>query len=140
VLAADTERLAITPDQVVRQRVRVKQTRWPAAEEHVARLDSWRSTKSTYWNSGGDPVNTELQNRYQVKTRFHSSGKALRTCKALHSSCRLRCSRPIFFESWCAQMPSAHLLRSLISRPGFRDLFEALTIAIMSPTLDQEIL
>lgn len=64
--AADTERFKITPQEIVCQRVQVTKTRALAFREETARLESWKSTRSTYWQSGGDPVNLELLNRYKV--------------------------------------------------------------------------
>ena len=56
--AADRQRLTITPQQVVRQQVRVKKTTRLGSGERTAQLESWKSTRSTYWKSGGDSVDT----------------------------------------------------------------------------------
>jgi hypothetical protein len=64
--AADGARLAITQRQVVRQRVRVKETSRLSSDEHTAQLEAWKSTKSTYWDSDADPLNAELLNRYKA--------------------------------------------------------------------------
>lgn len=62
---ADSARLAITSQQVVRQRVRVTGKARLASSARSARLESWKSTKSAYWQTGGDPLNDDLRNRYQ---------------------------------------------------------------------------
>ena len=62
---ADAVRFSITGEHVIRQRVRVKRTGTPAIPVQTAQLESWKSTKSTYWNSASDPVNTDLLARYQ---------------------------------------------------------------------------
>jgi hypothetical protein len=64
--AADAGRLAITDQQVVRQRVRVKRTRRLALSEPATLLESWKSVKSTHWGSAGDPVSAELLERYRA--------------------------------------------------------------------------
>lgn len=66
VKAADAGRFAITENQVVRQRVRIKKTARAAPSTQTARLESWKSPKSTYWNSAGDAVNSDLLRRYQA--------------------------------------------------------------------------
>lgn len=63
VAAADGGRLAITERRVARQRVRVAKTSG-ASPAKLARLDAWRSPKSTYWDAG-DPIGAELQARYR---------------------------------------------------------------------------
>lgn len=63
---ADAKRLAITPQQVIHQRVRVKQTRRQTAAVRTSALESWKSSKSTYWNSRGDIVDSELQELYKA--------------------------------------------------------------------------
>ena len=65
-IAADEGRLAITEQQMVRQRVRVKKTKHLAPYEHATRLESWKSNESTYWKSGDDPVNAELLELYKA--------------------------------------------------------------------------
>ena len=64
VAAADGGRLAITERKVARQRVRVAKTSG-ASPAKLARLDAWRSPKSTYWDNAGDPIGAELQARYR---------------------------------------------------------------------------
>ena len=68
--AADTERLKITSNEVVRQRVRVKKTGRLASidpnADQSASLESWQSAQATYWKSGDNPVNAELQNHYEA--------------------------------------------------------------------------
>lgn len=66
VAAADGERLAITPQEVVRQQVRVTKTKDLASGKHTARLESWKSTRSTYWKYSNDPVSAELFDRYKA--------------------------------------------------------------------------
>ena len=65
-MAADASRLAITEQQVARQRVRVKKTMRRTSAESAARLESWKSVKSTYWRSAGAPVNADLQELYRA--------------------------------------------------------------------------
>ncbi len=48
-IAADTERLVITRQQVIRQRVRIKRTARHVASVQTARLESWKSTRSAFW-------------------------------------------------------------------------------------------
>ena len=71
-MVADKARQSITLQQVVRQRVRIRKT-GAGAGPRTAALDSWKSAKSTYWNSGADPLNTELLARYRA------NGLSLRT-------------------------------------------------------------
>ena len=59
------KRQSITLQQVVRQRVRIRKT-VTGADDSTTALQSWKSAKSAYWNSGGDPVNAELLARYQA--------------------------------------------------------------------------
>lgn len=66
VAAADGERLAITPQEVVRQQVRVTKTKDLTSQKQTARLECWKSTRSTYWNSGSDPVSAELLDHYKA--------------------------------------------------------------------------
>jgi hypothetical protein len=62
--AADTARLKITPQQVVRQRVRITQQ-----SKHVAGqtrlITSWKSIGSVYWDTEGDSLNADLHHRYE---------------------------------------------------------------------------
>jgi len=64
--AADRERLTITPQKVVRQQVRVARATRLAPKPQKARLESWKSTRSTYWKSSGDPVNSDLLAHYEA--------------------------------------------------------------------------
>jgi len=64
-IVAGKERQSIAPQQVIRQRVRVKKIA-AGAGDRTAALESWKSSKSAYWNSGADPLNTELLARYQA--------------------------------------------------------------------------
>jgi hypothetical protein len=63
-IVTDNGRQAITPQQVVRQKVRIKKVA-AGGGERTAALESWKSSKSAYWHSGADPVNTDLLARYQ---------------------------------------------------------------------------
>jgi hypothetical protein len=63
--AADGGRLAIAGPRVVRQRVRVKRTLVAASSGETTRLESWKSVKSTYWKSAGNPVSTCLFDLYR---------------------------------------------------------------------------
>lgn len=65
-IATETGRQSITQKEVVRQRVRVRKTVYGAIGERTAALESWKSIKSAYWNSGADPVNAELRERYKA--------------------------------------------------------------------------
>ena len=65
-IATETGRQSITQKEVVRQRVRVRKTAYGATGERTAALESWKSVKSAYWNSGADPVNAELWERYNA--------------------------------------------------------------------------
>lgn len=71
VTAADGSRLAITERKMARQQVRVARTSG-ASPAKLARVDSWKSPKSTYWESG-DPIGAELLARY----RSNGLGSAL---------------------------------------------------------------
>jgi hypothetical protein len=62
--AADSARLSIKQQEVVRQRVRITEKRRLDAE-HTTWLDSWKSTKSAYWQTGSDQLNADLYHRYQ---------------------------------------------------------------------------
>lgn len=62
--AADNARLTITPQQVVRQRVRITENS-RRVSRRTMRLESWKSTKSAYWETGNDPLNADLHHRYQ---------------------------------------------------------------------------
>lgn len=64
-IVADRGRQSITPQQVLRQKVRVKKVA-AGARERTTAFESWKSAKSAYWNSGADPVSTELLARYQA--------------------------------------------------------------------------
>jgi anti-sigma factor RsiW len=64
-IAADTARQSTTLQQVVKQKVRIRKTT-VGGGERTAALESWRSTKSAYWNSASDPVNIQLLGRYQA--------------------------------------------------------------------------
>ena len=61
---ADTGRLAVTQQQVVKQRVRVKRTTRRGTPALAASLEAWKSTTSTYWKAG-DSVSAELRERYK---------------------------------------------------------------------------
>ncbi|MBV8812570.1 MAG: hypothetical protein JO033_28185, partial [Acidobacteriaceae bacterium] len=63
---ADTQRLAITPREVVRQRVLVKKTERRAPGTRTGQLESWKSAKSIFWDADADPLNTDLLNRYKA--------------------------------------------------------------------------
>ena len=63
--AADTARLTITPQQVVRQRVRVTEKARLGSGEHTARMESWKSVRSAYWQTGSDSPNTNLHRHYE---------------------------------------------------------------------------
>jgi anti-sigma factor RsiW len=63
--AADSRRLAIVGQSVIRQRVRVKRAGVGASTQQTARLESWKSAKSAYWNFAADPVNSDLFDRYR---------------------------------------------------------------------------
>ena len=65
-ISIDTGRQSITSQQVVRQRVRIRKTSTGSAGERVAALESWKSTRSAYWKSKSDPVNTELLDQYKA--------------------------------------------------------------------------
>lgn len=78
VTAADRERLAITERQVIRQRVRVEKISGDASPKS-ARLDSWKSATSTYWDSK-DETSAELLERYKsygLESALPLSGAAI---------------------------------------------------------------
>ncbi len=66
VEAADARRFAITPRDVICQRVRVRKVGRDASGVQTSTLESWKESESSYWNSGEDPVNSELLKRYQA--------------------------------------------------------------------------
>ena len=65
-IVVDRGRQSITSQQVIRQRVRIRKTASGSAGERVAALESWKSTKSSYWKSKSDPVNAELLDQYKT--------------------------------------------------------------------------
>ncbi len=71
VAAADKGRLAVTERKVARQRVRVVKTSGSSPEKS-GRVDSWESSKSTYWDAD-QAVGAELLARY----RSNGLGSAL---------------------------------------------------------------
>jgi hypothetical protein len=64
-ISADSRRQSITPQQVFRQRVRVKKTVRGAAGAHTTGLVSWKSLRSAYWDYQGDSTSAELFDRYK---------------------------------------------------------------------------
>ena len=66
VEAADARRLAITPRDVICQRVRVRKVGRDASGAQTSTLESWKTSESSYWNLGQDAVNSELLKRYQA--------------------------------------------------------------------------
>jgi hypothetical protein len=61
--AAEGKRLAVTERQVLRQRIRVARTSRVSSAK-FARVESWQSLRSTYWDSG-DPIGAELLKHYE---------------------------------------------------------------------------
>jgi hypothetical protein len=90
-IKADETRLKITPRQVVRQRVRVTKKPRLASGAQTARLESWKSTKFTYWETGGDALNAELLDRYK---KSHISCDIPLSPRALESWMRIAGSEP----------------------------------------------
>ena len=64
--AADRQRFALTGQQVVRQKVRVKKTERGVSAEPMVQLESWKSIESAFWKSGSDPISAELLDRYRA--------------------------------------------------------------------------
>lgn len=65
IVVSDTARMAITEHQVVRQKVRVRKTVTAISSVGSGQLESWKSTRSAYWKSAGDPVIEDLRERYK---------------------------------------------------------------------------
>ena len=89
VEAADARRLAITPREVIRQRVRVRKVGRDASGGQTSTLESWKESESSYWNSGQDPVNSELLKRYQangIATSLPLSSVAIKSWVGLAGS------------------------------------------------------
>jgi hypothetical protein len=61
--AADNARLAISDQQVVRQRLGLKKTERHGAREQAGVLEAWKSASSIFWKPG-DAVTDSLRDRY----------------------------------------------------------------------------
>jgi hypothetical protein len=67
VQLADSERSAITKDQVIRERVRIRKTVRGQSQPHVANVDTWKSPSAAYWNlTQSGSAAAELEARYQA--------------------------------------------------------------------------
>lgn len=66
VEVADTQRSAITRDQVIRERVHIRKTMRRQTPSKPESIDTWKSRTNAYWDIGlSDSVAADLKARYQ---------------------------------------------------------------------------
>jgi len=64
---ADTNRTAITKDQVIRERVHIRKTMRGESHSESMQVDTWKSTTAAYWNAPNrDSVAAELEAQYKA--------------------------------------------------------------------------
>ncbi len=66
IQVADTQRSAITKDQVIRERVHVRKTTRGQGHPRLANVDTWKSPTATYWNISEDDAAADLKAQYQA--------------------------------------------------------------------------
>jgi hypothetical protein len=67
IQVADTQRNAITKDQVIRERVHIRKRTHGQSHTQLASVDTWKSSTATYWNvADGDSAAADLKAQYQA--------------------------------------------------------------------------
>jgi len=66
VALADAHRLATTPRQAIRQRVRIRRVDRRSFNTGTSILESWKADNSSYWDARADQVDSELLDRYRA--------------------------------------------------------------------------
>lgn len=67
IQVADTQRSAITKDQVIRERVHIRKTTHGQSYPKLESVDTWKSSTAAYWNvEESDSVAADLEDKYQI--------------------------------------------------------------------------